>query len=68
MHKHQCPQCGVIWEHNDACAFFDSEIFDASHRCGICGIVVTRKYYGDAVAQIRQQCTQERLHETIIGR
>ena len=42
-HKHQCPDCGTVWEHSDFCAGSDE-----AHSCPKdgCGGVSWRKYDG----------------------
>lgn len=61
-HKHKCPNCGTVWEHQERCGFLTSEIFDASHTCPACGIEhVTFKYLGSEVSTVRQECSNEAM-------
>jgi hypothetical protein len=45
-HKHKCPRCGCIWEHDDALAVADCDVHDAAHRCPACGTWETERYDG----------------------
>ena len=40
-HKHQCPDCGLIWEHNG-----DSGGLDWAHRCPHCKAEQYNRYHG----------------------
>jgi len=38
-HRHKCPKCGVIWEH-------DAIPLRVAHTCLDCGGVTFEKYFG----------------------
>lgn len=56
-HKHRCPSCYFIWEHNDSCAHLSQELWAESHTCPKCGKQeVTKKYFGFKKPAIAQHC------------
>jgi hypothetical protein len=57
MHKHRCPRCFYIWEHNDTCAWIDEYIFETSHTCPRCNTHdVVDKYFGVTTPSVTQRC------------
>lgn len=42
MHKHKCPSCAHIWEHETAALRGNKELYDAAHHCPRCG---TEQFY-----------------------
>jgi len=44
-HKHLCPKCKIVWEH-DANDFESSQEFHDAHNCPDCGERETWKYWG----------------------
>lgn len=49
-HKHQCHNCGFIWEHSDSMS--GNTI---AHTC-VCGKIVYARYLGDCIAQYIGNC------------
>lgn len=41
FHKHECPRCGVVWEHPDSCRYHE-----ADHNCPDCGTNNVVRYKG----------------------
>jgi predicted RNA-binding Zn-ribbon protein involved in translation (DUF1610 family) len=58
-HKHRCPSCGTVWEHEDKCAQTDEQAFQIAHTCPHCGKPrVQAKYFGDNPTNAMQTCEQ----------
>ena len=56
MHKHKCPDCGLVWEHpNDGAP--TKKVYDEAHLCPGCGTDQREKYYG-LQPVIVANCTQ----------
>lgn len=68
MHKHKCPKCGTVWEHEEHCG--GSEL---AHRCPTlgCGEEVYWHYDGSTPPTYLQSCRSgpcdgDRLTSTVI--
>ena len=46
-HRHECPECGFVWEHSDECRnTCTQEEFHKLHKCPECGERQSFKYSG----------------------
>lgn len=52
MHKHQCPDCGCVWEHDEIFMCIQS-----AHKCPRCGTEQVRKYFGTDPSEFFHTCT-----------
>ena len=51
-HKHRCPRCLVIWEHDRPPPTASDEDYERAHMCPRgCGIDVRDKYHAEEVRQ-----------------
>lgn len=44
-HKHKCPSCNFVWDHNPN-DMQDDELYARGHRCVKCGTEQREKYFG----------------------
>ena len=68
MHKHKCPECGLVWEHpNDGAP--TKKVYDEAHLCPGCGTDQREKYFGPQPVVVAH-CTQYKPaeHEEGFGR
>lgn len=63
MHKHQCPECRCVWQHErpalgapDEC---HTRFNDVAHDCPKCGTEETFKYHGPKPAEFTNHHLQE---------
>lgn len=60
-HKHKCPTCGMIWEHETNCSEFiirnNGRSNEKAHTCSKCGAQSWDWYKGEGIASF-QTCAK----------